>query len=94
MTDGPIRVLIADDDPLVRSALSTILSSDERISVVATVDDGSKVVEAVNRHFPDIVLMDIRMPTMDGLTATELLWGNARIVNTPGISLFGRKARA
>jgi DNA-binding NarL/FixJ family response regulator len=73
MTPPSIRVLIADDDPMVRSALRTILLSHEQVSVVAAVEDGSQALEAVDRHHPDIVLMDIRMSTMDGLTATELL---------------------
>jgi DNA-binding NarL/FixJ family response regulator len=68
-----VRVLIADDDAFVRSALSTILSAHGRMSVVATAGDGVEVIEAVDRHHPDIVLMDIRMPRMDGLAATERL---------------------
>ena len=71
---GPeVRVLIADDDAFVRSALSTMLSSHGRTSVVATAGDGAQAIEAVDRHHPDIVLMDIRMPRMDGLAATERL---------------------
>jgi DNA-binding NarL/FixJ family response regulator len=73
-TAGPeVRVLIADDDAFVRSALSTMLSGHDRISVVATADDGAQAIEAVDLHHPDIVLMDIRMPRMDGLAATERL---------------------
>ena len=76
MTDPgsrPIRVLVADDDTLVRAALTGILAGHDRVTVVATAADGSQAVEAVHRHRPDVVLMDIRMPTMDGLAATELL---------------------
>jgi DNA-binding NarL/FixJ family response regulator len=72
--DAPaIRVLIVDDDALVRAGLSMMLSGAEDIEVVADVADGAEVVPAVNEHRPDVVLMDIRMPRMDGLTATERL---------------------
>ena len=73
MSTSPIRVLIADDDALVRSALSMMLSGTDDIRVVAEVADGSEVAAAVDAYKPDLVLMDIRMPRMDGLAATELL---------------------
>nr|WP_264159313.1 response regulator transcription factor [Actinomadura rudentiformis] len=72
-TDSPIRVLIVDDDALVRRGLSMMLAGADDLEVVADVGDGSEVVAAVNQHRPDVVLMDIRMPRMDGLAATELL---------------------
>ncbi len=67
----PIRVLLVDDDPLVCSGLELMLSSSEGISVVGSVGDGTDVVAAVQRHRPDVVLMDVRMPKMDGITATR-----------------------
>jgi DNA-binding NarL/FixJ family response regulator len=70
---APIRVLIADDDALVRAALSMMLSGTEDIRVVAEVADGAEVGPAVDAFRPDVVLMDIRMPRMDGLAATEAL---------------------
>jgi DNA-binding NarL/FixJ family response regulator len=69
----PIRVLLVDDDALVRAGLKMILSSTDDLLVVAEVDDGSGAVEAVREHRPDVVLMDIRMPEVDGVTATTLL---------------------
>src|SRR5262249_11637839 len=69
----PIRVLIVDDDALVRAALAMLLAGAEDIAVVGEAKDGSEVIDAVTAAQPDIVLMDIRMPTMDGLAATELL---------------------
>jgi DNA-binding NarL/FixJ family response regulator len=66
-------VLIVDDDALVRAGLSMMLAGVEDIRIVAEVADGTEVVAAVDRHKPDVVLMDIRMPRMDGLAATELL---------------------
>ncbi|WP_033324256.1 response regulator [Actinomadura atramentaria] len=71
--DSPIRVLIVDDDALVRTGLSMILADAPDIEVVEGVADGAEVVPAVNRHRPDVVLMDIRMPRLDGLAATERL---------------------
>ncbi|MET0865671.1 MAG: response regulator transcription factor [Nakamurella sp.] len=64
------RILIVDDDALVRAGLTMILQSADDLEVVGEAADGSEVVEAVHRHRPDVVLMDIRMPRMDGLTAT------------------------
>jgi DNA-binding NarL/FixJ family response regulator len=70
-----IRVLIVDDDALVRSGLRMMLSGSERVDVVAEAQDGSEVLGAVDAHRPDVVLMDLRMPKVDGLAATELLRG-------------------
>ena len=68
-----IRVLIVDDDALVRAGLAMLLAGAEGIKVVGEAVDGSEVADAVAEHRPDIVLMDIRMPGMDGLAATELV---------------------
>ena len=65
-----IRVLLVDDDALVRAGLRMILSSAEDLDLVGEVDDGARAVAAVREHRPDVVLMDIRMPEMDGITAT------------------------
>ena len=70
---GVIRVLIVDDDALVRAGLSMMLAGTEDIRVVAEASDGAEVASAVDAYGPDVVLMDIRMPGVDGLAATELL---------------------
>jgi DNA-binding NarL/FixJ family response regulator len=69
----PIRVLLVDDDALVRSGLRMMLAGAAGIEVVAEVDDGRGVLAAVDAHHPDVVLMDIRMPQLDGIEATRLL---------------------
>ena len=68
-----VRVLVVDDDALVRAGLSMLLAGAEDIAIVGEAADGSEVAEAVAEHRPDVVLMDIRMPRMDGLAATEQL---------------------
>lgn len=65
-----IRVLIADDDALVRSSLRMILGSDAQLELVAEAADGREAVEQARAHRPDVVLMDIRMPELDGIAAT------------------------
>jgi DNA-binding NarL/FixJ family response regulator len=72
--DGrPVRVLLVDDDPLVRAGLSMMLGAFDEIEVVGAIGDGTQVQAAVKSLQPDVVLMDIRMPGMDGLTATATL---------------------
>ncbi len=66
-----IRVLTADDAPLMRTALRISLSGEPDIEVVGEAVDGQEAVELATRHRPDVVVMDIRMPRMDGITATR-----------------------
>ncbi|MCQ8187034.1 response regulator transcription factor [Streptomyces rugosispiralis] len=74
-----IRVLLADDDPLVRTGLKMMLRGADGIEVVGEASDGAEVTAAVREHTPDVVLMDIRMPVVDGLAATrELTRGGAQ----------------
>jgi len=68
-----VRVLVVDDDALVRAGLTMLLAGADDIKVVGEAADGREVEHAVAEHQPDVVLMDIRMPGMDGLAATEIL---------------------
>ncbi len=68
-----IKVLIADDQTLMRDGLKTILELEDNIKVVGTVSNGEKVLEFCMEKVPDLVLMDIRMPIMDGVKCTKIL---------------------
>lgn len=68
-----IRVLLADDQAIVRTGMAMILSAENDIEVVAQAQDGLDAVEQAARHHPDVILMDIRMPRLDGLDALRLL---------------------
>ena len=68
-----IRVLIVDDQPVVRAGVARILGPDDGFEVVAECDDGDEVLDAVAAHRPDLVLMDVRMRRVDGVTATRQL---------------------
>ncbi|MFG2497831.1 response regulator [Streptomyces sp. NPDC048441] len=68
-----IKLLLVDDDPLVRAGLSFMLGGADDIEIVGEASDGAQVAGRVAELRPDVVLMDIRMPTMDGLAATEAL---------------------
>jgi len=68
-----INVLIADDQAMVRAGLRSLLSGEPDLHVVAEVADGSAALAAVHEHHPNVVLMDIRMPVLDGISATRQL---------------------
>jgi DNA-binding NarL/FixJ family response regulator len=68
-----IRVLVADDQPMIRSALSALIAAAPDIDVVGEAADGRAAVDAARRLVPDVVLMDVRMPNMNGLTATACI---------------------
>ncbi|MFJ5666344.1 response regulator [Micromonospora chalcea] len=77
MTDGavsrPVRVLLADDQPLLRTGFRMVLGAEDDLDVVGEAGDGAEAVELARRLLPDVVLMDIRMPRMDGVAATRAI---------------------
>ncbi|MBG0813015.1 response regulator transcription factor [Planomonospora sp. ID82291] len=81
-----IRVLLADDEHLIREAIATLLGLEPDIEVVAQVGRGDHVAQAVREHGPDVIVLDIEMPGMDGLSVAETLPGHAVLMLTS----FGR----
>jgi len=73
VSDGRVRVVLVDDDPLVRAGLNLMLGGAPRLELVGEAGDGAEALEVIDRVRPDVVLMDIRMPRVDGLTATQRL---------------------
>ena len=73
MQQPPIRVLIADDHPIVRAGLVSVLMREKDIEVVGEASDGQRAIALTNERQPDVVLMDLRMPVLDGIAAIEAI---------------------
>jgi two-component system response regulator DesR len=85
-----IRVLIAEDQAMVRGALASLLSLEDDIEVVAEVDRGDRVTEVARRNVPDVALLDIEMPGLDGIAAAAELARELPAVRTVILTTFGR----
>jgi two-component system response regulator DesR len=86
----PIRLLLADDQALVRGALSALLSLESDLEVVAEVGSGDAVLDAVRRHRPDVALLDVEMPGMDGITAAAAVRQEFPETRVLIVTTFGR----
>jgi DNA-binding NarL/FixJ family response regulator len=74
MSEHPIiRIVCADDHPLVRKGLAAIIAQEADLELVAEANNGREAVELYRRHRPDVLLMDLRMPELDGITATRMI---------------------
>jgi len=84
MSEGvPIRVLCVDDHPLIRKGIASILANEPDIELVAEASDGHEAVVMFRQHNPDVTLMDLRMPELDGIDATRAIreeFPEARII--------------
>jgi two-component system response regulator DesR len=85
-----IRVLIAEDQAMVRGALASLLALEDDIAVVAEVERGDEVLSAARTHQPDVALLDIEMPGMDGITAAAELARELPGTRTLILTTFGR----
>ena len=85
-----IRLLLADDQELVRSALVALLDLEDDFEVVASVGRGDEVVDAAHKHRPDVALLDIEMPGLDGLAAAAVLAGQVPSCRVVILTTFGR----
>ncbi|WP_028810677.1 response regulator transcription factor [Streptomyces flavidovirens] len=91
MTVAHIRVVIADDEPLIRAGIRMILTSDRAIEVVAEAHNGREAVELARVHAPDVVLLDLQMPVMDGLTALAELGRAVPAARVIVLTTFGER---
>ncbi len=87
---GPIRLLLADDQALVRGALVALLDLEPDLTVVAEVASGDQVLAAVRLHRPDVALIDVEMPGMDGIEATRALKQEQPSTRVLIVTTFGR----
>jgi DNA-binding NarL/FixJ family response regulator len=88
MSPGRVRVLIVDDDDLMRAGLRAVLSSDGEIEIVGEAADGRAAIAETRARRPDVVLMDVRMPDLDGISATRELLADSPEVKVAILTTF------
>ena len=83
MAATPIRIVVVDDSPLYRRTVCNMLEKQPNLQVVAEAEDGLEAIQAVEKHRPDVVLMDVSMPVLNGIDATWIIkskYPNVRVV--------------
>jgi DNA-binding NarL/FixJ family response regulator len=85
----PVRIVLVEDNEVFRDALELLLGMRDDVAVVASVGDGAAAVEAAKEHRPDVVLMDYRMPGLDGIQATAMV-----LEQVPGVAVVALTASA
>lgn len=90
-TAGRVRVLVVDDHTLVRNGIVTILNMDDRVTVIGEAADGVEAIAAVVQHQPDVVLMDVNMPRMNGIEATREIGRRWPGIIVVGLSMQGKE---
>ena len=88
-SDAPLRLVLADDHALVLEGLRTLLAAEPGMHVLATATDGERLLEAVRRYKPDVVVMDLQMPQMSGLACLERIRAEGLPVRVLVLSAFG-----
>ncbi|HEX5879052.1 MAG TPA: response regulator transcription factor [Actinomycetota bacterium] len=86
-----IRVVVADDQALFRAGARVLLEAEDDLELAGEAGDGRAAVELVRRELPDVVLMDVRMPVMDGIEATRTIAADPRLAGVRVVILTGRE---
>ncbi|PQZ99165.1 DNA-binding response regulator [Arthrobacter sp. MYb229] len=89
--DTPVSILLVDDDALIRAGLRAILASDPGISIIGEAENGARAIELAERLAPSVILMDIRMPQLDGLGALEAILAQAPEAKVLILTTFGEE---
>lgn len=89
-----IRVLLADDDEFIRQGLMQLIGEDSSIKVVGCASDGEQAISLASTLKPDVVVMDLSMPALDGVAATQKILANGRDVAVVALSIYTDIARA
>jgi DNA-binding NarL/FixJ family response regulator len=94
MADRKIRILLADDQPMVRKGLAEIINSEHDMEIIAEASNGQDAVEQTRQCRPEVIIMDVSMPVMDGIQATRIICSDFPGVRIIGLSMCARAEEA